>query len=108
MRKLEITVQDQGKWKSLCRVRENGNHCAGSGKLEITVQDQGNWRSLFRTRETGDHCAGPAILIRGIFNRMFKDIWWDVMVWIKLAERQWKMRVRGEVRLNTANNLTVL
>ena len=30
------------------------------------------------------------------------------MVWIKLAERQWKMRVRGEVRLNTANNLTVL
>ena len=59
MRKLEITVQDQGKWKSLCRVRETGDNCAGPGKLEITVQDQGKWKSLCRVRESGDNCAGP-------------------------------------------------
>jgi len=41
---------------------ETGDHFAGPGKLEITLQDQGNWRSLFRTMKTGDRCVGPGKL----------------------------------------------
>jgi len=57
--------------------------------------------------ETGDHFAGPGIYIRGKFNQMFKDIWWDVVVWIKLAEIEWKLGGGGWAILNTTNNLTV-
>jgi hypothetical protein len=47
-------------------------------------------------RETGDNSAEleitaePVIHRRGIFNKIFKDICWDVIVWINLVERQWK------------------
>ena len=43
-------------------------------------------------KETGDHFAEPVLHRRGIFNWIFKNIRWDVIVWIKLVERQWKSK----------------